>query len=139
MAIQKQIVIDDKEVVFKASAAIPRIYRMKYGRDIFKDLSQLETGVKENNEGHSTLDIESLEMFENIAFVMAKHGDPSITDDTSEWLEQYEEYQLKKIAIQGLVLTLKKVFLFILIRPSSIYFFKNIRLNLTFFLSFSGD
>lgn len=49
MAIQKQIVIDEKEVVFKASAAIPRIYRMKYGRDIFKDLSQLETGVKENN------------------------------------------------------------------------------------------
>lgn len=100
MAIQKQIVIDEKEVVFKASAAIPRIYRMKYGRDIFKDLSQLETGVKENNEGHSTLDIESLEMFENIAFVMAKHGNPSITDDTSEWLEQFNTFSIYQVLPQ---------------------------------------
>lgn len=100
MAIQKQIIIDEQEVVFKASAAIPRIYRMKYGRDIFKDLSQLETGVKENNEGQSTLDIESLEMFENIAFVMAKHGDPSITDNTSEWLEQFNTFSIYQVLPQ---------------------------------------
>ena len=38
----KQIEIDGKLVSFKASAAIPRIYRIKFGRDIYADLRQLE-------------------------------------------------------------------------------------------------
>lgn len=100
MAIKKMIEIDGKEVPFKASAAIPRIYRLKYGRDIFKDLTQLESGVKENNEGHSTLDIESLEIFENIAYVMAKHADSSISDDTSEWLEQFNTFSIYQVLPQ---------------------------------------
>lgn len=100
MAIQKKITIDGQEIAFKASAAIPRIYRLKYGRDIFKDLSKLEMGVKENNEGQSTLDIESLELFENIAFVMAKHADPSICEDTSEWLEQFNTFSIYQVLPQ---------------------------------------
>lgn len=100
MAIKKKITIDGQEVAFKASAAIPRIYRLKYGRDIFKDLSKLEMGVKENNEGQSTLDIESLELFENIAFVMAKHADPSICEDTSEWLEQFNTFSIYQVLPQ---------------------------------------
>ena len=42
MALTKTIEIDDKKVIFKASAAIPRIYRIKFGRDIYKDLARLE-------------------------------------------------------------------------------------------------
>ena len=42
MAITKTVEIDGKEVIFKASAAIPRIYRIKFGRDIYKDLAKLE-------------------------------------------------------------------------------------------------
>ena len=34
MAIQKNITIDGIEVSFKASAAVPRLYRLKFGRDI---------------------------------------------------------------------------------------------------------
>ena len=34
------------DTAFKASAAIPRIYRVKYGRDIFKDLMKLEKALK---------------------------------------------------------------------------------------------
>lgn len=41
MSMIKQIEIDDKQVSFKASAAIPRIYRMKFQRDIYKDLKAL--------------------------------------------------------------------------------------------------
>ena len=47
MAVTKKIEIDGKEVEFKASAAIPRMYRIKFGRDIYKDLSQLEKSVGE--------------------------------------------------------------------------------------------
>ena len=41
MGMTKKIQIDGKDVVFKASAAIPRIYRLKVHRDIYKDLRDL--------------------------------------------------------------------------------------------------
>ena len=78
MSMIKQIEIDGKQVSFKASAAIPRIYRMKFQRDIYKDLKALEKSIGDNSEESSNLDMFSLEMFENIAFVMAKHADASI-------------------------------------------------------------
>ena len=34
MSMTKVIEIDGKQVAFKASAAIPRIYRVRYGRDL---------------------------------------------------------------------------------------------------------
>ena len=45
MSMKKNITIDGREVAFKASAAIPRIYRMKFHRDIFKDLRDLEKAL----------------------------------------------------------------------------------------------
>ena len=35
MAIKKIITIDGIEVPFKASAAVPRLYRLKFRRDIY--------------------------------------------------------------------------------------------------------
>lgn len=67
MAVTKKIEIDGKEVTFKASAAVPRLYRIKFGRDIYKDLRQLEKSVGENDEDNSNLDLFSLEMFEDLA------------------------------------------------------------------------
>jgi hypothetical protein len=49
MSMTKVIEIDGKQVAFKASAAIPRIYRVRYGRDIFKDLIKLDKELKENS------------------------------------------------------------------------------------------
>ena len=37
MSMMKKIEIDGKAVAFKASAAIPRIYRIKFQRNIYKD------------------------------------------------------------------------------------------------------
>ena len=53
MAITKTIEIDGKEVLFRASAAIPRLYRIKFGRDIYRDLATLEKTVDENDAGNS--------------------------------------------------------------------------------------
>ena len=80
MAIQKNITIDGIDVPFKASAAVPRLYRLKFCRDIYQDFAALQKSVGENTEESSALDIESLEVFENIAYIMAKHADPSIPD-----------------------------------------------------------
>ena len=92
MGIVKKIEIDGREVAFKASAAIPRIYRLKFQRDIYKDISQLEKSVSASEEGNSTLDTFSLEMFENIAFIMAKHADASIPDTVEEWLDEFNTF-----------------------------------------------
>ena len=63
MAIKKNITIDGIEVPFKASAAVPRLYRLKFHRDIYKDFASLKTDVAEGDENKSELDIESLEVF----------------------------------------------------------------------------
>jgi hypothetical protein len=45
MGIVRNIEIDGKQVPFRASAAIPRIYRIKFQRDIYKDLAILEKAI----------------------------------------------------------------------------------------------
>lgn len=97
MAITKTVEIDGKEVLFKASAAIPRIYRIKFGRDIYKDLAKLEKSVSQNKEGSSEIDIPSLEMFENIAYIMAKHADPTIPDTPEEWLDNFNTFSIYQV------------------------------------------
>ena len=100
MGVKRNIEIDGKEVAFKASAAIPRIYRLKFGRDIYRDLASLEKSVGENEEGESNLDLFSLEMFENIAYVMAKHADPSIPDSPEDWLDEFNTFSIYQILPQ---------------------------------------
>ena len=101
MAVTKKIEIDGQEVEFRASAAVPRMYRIKFGRDIYKDLRQLETSVGENDEDASGLDLFSLEMFENIAFIMAKHANPdTVPSEPDEWLEQFNTFSIYQILPQ---------------------------------------
>ena len=89
MSMTQTIEIDGQPVKFRASAAIPRIYRMRFHRDIYRDLSALEKSLGNQDEGSSNLDLFSLEMFENIAFIMAKHADASIPDTPEEWLDNF--------------------------------------------------
>ena len=108
MGIKKNILIDGKEVPFKASAAVPRLYRLKFGRDIYRDFASLEDSVRQDAKKHaneeekqSTLDIKSLEMFENIAYIMARHADPeNVPDEPDEWLEQFEMFSIYEVLPQ---------------------------------------
>ena len=97
MSIVRNVEIDGKQVPFKASAAIPRIYRIKFNRDIYKDLRSLEKAVGEGDENNSNLDLFSLEMFENIAYVMAKHEDPNIPDTLEEWLDAFNAFSIYQV------------------------------------------
>ena len=101
MAIKKNITIDGIEVPFKASATLPRLYRAKFRKDIFKDFAALKTSVDENNENESGLGIESLEVFEDLAWTMAKHADPQgVPDSPDEWLEQFNTFSIYEILPQ---------------------------------------
>ena len=91
---------DGKAVAFKASAAIPRIYRIKFQRDIYKDLSVLEKSIGDGDPEKSSLYLFSLEMFENIAFIMAKHADANVPDTPEEWLDDFNTFSIYQVLPQ---------------------------------------
>lgn len=115
--LKKEIEIDGKLVPFRASATVPRLYRAQFKRDIFKDLIKLEKTMKEkeleasktkqndqeantekeNDSEASTMPIEDLELFENVAYIMAKHADPKQPDTPEEWLDQFDTFSIYQV------------------------------------------
>lgn len=93
---EKTINIDGRPVVFKCTAATPRIYRQRFGNDILVDSEKLLRAVKAGG----TLTVEALQTFENLAFVMARQGDPSIPDDPIEWLDTFTVFSIYDILPQ---------------------------------------
>ncbi|MEG0854418.1 MAG: hypothetical protein RSF82_11125 [Angelakisella sp.] len=91
----KTITIDGTAVEFKATAAVPRLYRIKFGRDMLQDISKLKEAYAGSLQGEEFESVD-LELFENVTYIMAKHGNPSIPD-TEEWFEQFEMFSIYKI------------------------------------------
>ena len=77
MALTKTVNIDGKDVTFRASAAIPRIYRNKFHRDIYKDLHDLQKSIDENDP---------------------ENADPQGVPDTpDEWLDQFGTFSIYQV------------------------------------------
>ena len=96
--LEKTLTISGKEVRFRSSATVPRLYRIKFKRDIFKDLAKLEKSYKDKaSEDGSTLEIEDLEIFENVAYIMSFHADHSIPGTIDEWLDQFEMFSIYEV------------------------------------------
>jgi len=95
--LQKIVKVGDKEVAFRSSATIPRLYRMKFKRDIFKDLSKLEQSYQGKTSKGGAFEIEDLEIFENVAYIMAFHADHSIPDNIDDWLDQFEMFSIYEV------------------------------------------
>ncbi len=102
--LEKTVTVGDREVTFRSSAAIPRLYRIKFKRDIFKDLTRLEKSYKEREDGTKELEIDDLEIFENVAYIMALHADPTTPKTIEEWLDQFEMFSIYEILPQILEL-----------------------------------
>ena len=60
----------------------------------------MEKAIGKNVEDASTLDTFSLEMFENIAYVMAKHADANIPDTSEEWLDGFNTFSIYQVLPQ---------------------------------------
>lgn len=95
--LEKTIRVCGKDVKFRSSATIPRLYRIKFKRDIFKDLSKLESAYSRKNSEDGSFAIEDLEIFENVAYIMAFHADHTISDNIDEWLDQFEMFSIYEI------------------------------------------
>ncbi len=104
---EKIINIGGKEVKMRASALIPRLYRFRFGRDIIRDMTTLKKAFNKKNElpedateeqkQDAALSEMNLMIFENVAYIMAKHADPSIPDDPNEWLDGFEMFSIYEI------------------------------------------
>ena len=101
---EKTIVIDGREVRLRASAAIPRLYRIKFRRDIIQDMKTIQKAVEKSRQENqvdgqdgeelSTVPLEALELFENVAYLMAKHADPTVPATVEEWLDGFETFSI---------------------------------------------
>ena len=102
--IERTIEISGKQVPFRSSATVPRLYRAKFKRDIFKDLTKLEKSYSKRTAEGDELQIDDLEIFENVAYIMAYHADPSIPKTIEEWLDQFEMFSIYQVLPQILEL-----------------------------------
>lgn len=111
---EKIIQIDGRPYKFRTSAAIPLLYRMKFNRDVFTDMQHIGKQMKirekikketaedckrrgvpfDESQLEGELPVETLEMFEKIAFLMNRHADPSQPDNIVEWLDQFETFSI---------------------------------------------
>lgn len=65
-----------------------------------QNLHSLEKAIGDSKEENSNLDMFSLEMFENIAYIMAKHADSSISDTPEEWLDNFNTFSIYQVLPQ---------------------------------------
>lgn len=103
----KVLTISGKEVGLRATALTPRLYRHKIGRDIIQDMSQLQKAfakaariskdaTAEEREA-AQLSVMDLEIFENVAFIMARQYDQNIPDTVDAWLDQFDTFSIYEI------------------------------------------
>lgn len=110
----KIITVGGKEVGFRATALTPRLYRNKLGRDIVRDMAQLQSRLskaikarnlkkpkedaadwqkKEYEDAikEAQMSVMDLEIFENVSWIMARQYDPDTVPDTPEaWLDSFD-------------------------------------------------
>ena len=102
--LKREIEICGKTIPFRSSATVPRLYRAKFRRDIFKDLSKLEKSYKGKTEDGDEFQIDDLEIFENVAYIMAYHADNSIPASIDDWLDQFDMFSIYEVLPQILEL-----------------------------------
>ena len=95
---EKTIKVDGKDVKLRSSAAIPRMYRNEFGKDVFKDMVALKNAMDKKKRHGNNIPIENLEMFENIAYIMAKHADPqNVPRDINAWLDNFDTFSIYQV------------------------------------------
>lgn len=95
---KKVLSIDGREVEFSANALTPRLYRHQYNRDLARDLNQIKKkyeDVKADEE--KFFEAMDLEIFENVAYIMAKQADPEVPKTADEWLETFQMFSIYQI------------------------------------------
>ncbi len=102
---EKTIKIDGRDILFRATAAVPRLYRIKFGRDIMQDMKTIRDDIEAAKNGERQMPVKTLEVFENVAYLMAKHADPSLkAKSPEEWLDGFNTFSIYAVFPQILEL-----------------------------------
>ena len=98
---EKTIIIDNKEINFKSTAATPLRFKAQFGKDYFAEIIKLNklNEFKEDQLNYEVLENADFEIFYNIIWVLAKTADRTIPDPLT-WLDGFEEFPLFEIIPQ---------------------------------------
>ena len=61
------------------------------------EAESLESSYKDNSEEGSYFAIEHIEIFENVAYIMAYHADNNIPGNIDDWLDQFEMFSIYEV------------------------------------------
>ena len=95
---EKTIEIDGKQVTFKSTGAVPKRYKMQFGRDFFSDLLSMNIG---NKKKLSVEDMRSIDfdVFYDISWTLVKTADNTIPEPLT-WLDSFESFPIIEILPQ---------------------------------------
>lgn len=91
MAVLRTVHVGNQDIPMRASARIPRLYRVKFGRDIIRDINRLKKSMEAvKKDPEAELDVMDLTIFEDMAWLFAKHADPDVPADPDDWLDSID-------------------------------------------------
>ncbi|MBQ8298665.1 MAG: hypothetical protein IJX99_02175 [Clostridia bacterium] len=93
---EKVLNISNKDIRMKSTAGTLMRYRNNFGRDLIKDMVHLQNKLKKVTAGEEQFQIIELDMFEKIAWSMAKTADNTIPD-IEHWLDNFETFDIMKV------------------------------------------
>ena len=96
---EKIIDVDGKQIKFKSTAGTLMRYRNNFGRDFIKDIVLLDKKFKNVKSGMTQFELVDLDIFEKIAWSMAKTADEQVKD-IEHWLDDFESFSIMKILPQ---------------------------------------
>jgi hypothetical protein len=98
----KIINVGGKDIKFRATARTPRLYRAIIGRDMIADMNRLQKKFSKIKGGEDeTLDIVDLQIFEDAAYIMARHADPDMEQTSADdWLDTFDMFSIYEILPQ---------------------------------------
>jgi hypothetical protein len=94
----KTITIGGREITFRATARTPRLYRTLIGRDMIQDMNKLIKAFENKQKDEDEFDVINLQIFEDVAYTMARHANPDIEEKTADdWLDTFDMFSILEV------------------------------------------
>ena len=95
---EKIINVGGQEVKMLATASTVMRYKLKFGRDLLKDFSQVNKAqTQKDNSEDFAMSGEDLEIFLYLSYTMAKQANPDISDNPWDWLDTFEVFPMDEV------------------------------------------
>ena len=96
---EKIITIGGKDIKLKSTAGTMMRYRNNFNRDFIKDLIKLQQSLTNKLDNDVEFNALDLDMFEKIAWCMAKTADDNIPD-IEHWLDEFDTFDIMQVLPQ---------------------------------------